>query len=273
MLSPEEPQEFLHFRASQHERGSVRLVKAEVIALITAMITIAVRHGLRQSSDQQTDLLGGLIVIASLLIAVSCIVRYRWSLRRSSFLREHWGKVSFAGLFLVGSVTVFSVAHLLPVISGPAGPRFEWLYAYSEGLILSSGNSSGFISQSGVCLQRNQSCIVVGRVVRGLGDHWNFSAHVTSCSGDWPRSDCTSEGSVYHSTFYSNFGKLCDRVDCRTDGNVLEPIWTICYSHSVSDWRIGHHDVWCVVHRLGGSKSPSPGNRHVTKTTRFRSAG
>jgi len=166
MLSPEEPQEFLHFRASQHERGSVRLVKAEVIALITAMITIAVRHGLRQSSDQQTDLLGGLIVIASLLIAVSCIVRYRWSLRRSSFLREHWGKVSFAGLFLVGSVTVFSVAHLLPVISGPAGPRFEWLYAYSEGLILSLGIFQGLsVSRAYASKGINPALLLAGSFV------------------------------------------------------------------------------------------------------------
>ncbi|MDG2389136.1 MAG: potassium transporter TrkG [Planctomycetaceae bacterium] len=139
MLPSEETPEFLRFRASQHERGSTRLVQIEMFALITAIVTLAIRHGLRQSSDQQTDLLGILIVIASLMISVSCITRYRWSLRRSSFLKEHWAKVSFAGLFFVGSIFVFSMAHRLPFIDGPAGQRFEWLYAYSEGLILILG--------------------------------------------------------------------------------------------------------------------------------------
>lgn len=166
MLPPEESPEFLRFRASQHERGSTRLVQTEMFALITAIVTLAIRHGLRQSSDQQTDLLGVLIVMASLTIAVSCITRYRWSLRRSSFLKEHWAKVSFAGLFCFGSMLVFSTAHLLPFIDGPAGQRFEWLYVYSEGLILVLGLLQGLsASRAYTSKGINPALLLVGSFV------------------------------------------------------------------------------------------------------------
>lgn len=166
MLSSDESPDFLRFRESQHERGSTRLVRTEIAALIVAMISMAIRHGLRQSTELQTDLLGGVIVLASLLISISCIVRYRWSLRQSSFLGEHWAKVGFAGFFLIGSMIVLAIAHQLPVIDGPSGPRIEWMYAYSEGLILVLGFLQGLsVSRAYASKGINPALLLVGSFV------------------------------------------------------------------------------------------------------------
>lgn len=166
MSSPDESPEYLRFRESQHEQGSIRLVRLELIALIAAVISSAIRHGLRQSTELQTDLLGGLIVLASLSISISCSVRYHWSLRRSSFLSVHWAKVGFAGLFLLGSAIVFLIAHQLPVIEGPSGQRVEWLYVYSEGLILILGFLQGLsVSRAYASKGINPAILLVGSFV------------------------------------------------------------------------------------------------------------
>ena len=85
MPAPDEHPEYLRFRDSVHERGSTRLVNLENAGLVIALIATAVHHGLRSSTEQESGLLAAIVLLMAAGISVSCLVRYRWSLRRASF--------------------------------------------------------------------------------------------------------------------------------------------------------------------------------------------
>ena len=65
MPDSDDPSGYLRFRDSLHKRGAVRLVKLENAGLIGALIATAVRHGLRSSTEQESGLLGVLVLVGS----------------------------------------------------------------------------------------------------------------------------------------------------------------------------------------------------------------
>jgi trk system potassium uptake protein TrkH len=163
MSAPDDSSEFLRFRESVHERGSTRLVNLENAALVIALVATAIRHGLRQSTERESELLGAIVMLMAAGISVSCIVRYRWSLRRASFRRENWAKVGFSGLYLLGIVLVVSFATSLPPLDEGFGPRVSWSFAFSEVLILILGFLQGLaVSRAYAAKGINPALLLVG---------------------------------------------------------------------------------------------------------------
>lgn len=163
MPAPDEHPEYLRFRDSVHERGSTRLVNLENAGLVIALIATAVHHGLRSSTEQESVLLGVIVLLMAAGISVSCLVRYRWSLRRASFRRENWAKVGFTGLFVFGAILVASTAHLLPPIDGRLGPRTSWLFAFAELVMLCLGLLQGLsVSRSYASKGINPALLLIG---------------------------------------------------------------------------------------------------------------
>lgn len=163
MPAPDHPPEYLRFRDSVNELGSARLVNFENAGLVIAIVATAVRHGLRSSTEQESGLLGAIVLLMGIGISISILVRYRWSLRRASFRRENWAKAGFAGLFIFCTVLAASIAHWLPQIGGGLGPRTNWSFATAEFLIVILGFLQGLSVSRGYASKGiNPAVLLVG---------------------------------------------------------------------------------------------------------------
>lgn len=145
MPEPNESRSILRLQESVHEKRAVRLSKLEGIALVLGLCATALRHGLRKAvSDEGAKLqeyasLGAAIVLLSVFLIFSYSLRYRWSLRRTSFLTRTWPKLAFAILWTAGFMTIQIFGPILPVPDMHLAPRIVWYIRLSESLMILLG--------------------------------------------------------------------------------------------------------------------------------------
>lgn len=145
MPDPNESQSILRLQESVHEKRALRLSQLEGIALVFGLCATALRHGLMKvGSEEGAELqeyasLGGAIVLLSVFLIFSYGLRYRWSLRRTSFLTRTWPKLAFAILWGAGFVTIQIFGPVLPVSESNLAPRIVWYFRLSEFLMILLG--------------------------------------------------------------------------------------------------------------------------------------
>ena len=86
-------------------------------------------------------------------------------------------------------------------------------------------------------------------------------------------SRCNRRGTVPDSPIHVNQRELCDRVNCRTDRHVLEPVRSDDYSRAVSGRWFGNYDLRCVLRRTHWRPDAVSRERHIARPARFRRVG
>jgi len=237
MPGPDDPPEYLRFRESVHERGSARLVNLENTALAIALVATAVRHGLRQSTEQESVLLGMNVLLMAGVIAVSFVTRYQWSLRRASFRRQNWAKVGFTGMLALGLLLVVSFASSLPQLGGRLGPRTSWSFSYTEFLIVILGILQGLaVSRAYASKGINPALLLVGSfaVLIAIG---TFLLMLPRSRAQVPGAD-VPEGAPFITALFTSTSASC------VTGLVVEPTGTY--------WSRFGQSIILILFQVGG---------------------
>lgn len=109
------------------------LRRIDGVAQLVGMSAIVVGHGIRRSGIIPWEF-GAIPLLAMIIISTAILVRYRWSLKRTSFARRHIATVAAGAIWIAGVVIVMIIGPALPDTngSGPGGPRWWWIVHFSE---------------------------------------------------------------------------------------------------------------------------------------------
>lgn len=112
------------------------LRQLEVTCQAGGLAAAVVRHGLQPTPNNRHVELGLIVILAMALLTLSTAVRYRWSLARSTFLRQNAAAGLFCLLWIVGLVAILIFGPVLPEWKGVATNRGFAIIACSELFIL-----------------------------------------------------------------------------------------------------------------------------------------
>lgn len=116
-----------------------RVRQWEVICQVCGVAAAVVRHGLRPTPNNHHIELGLLVILAMAAMTTMMVVRYRWSLARSTFIRRNIVPILFSGLWAVGLVSIMLFGPILPEWQGISTNRGLAMIALSELFVLLRG--------------------------------------------------------------------------------------------------------------------------------------
>ncbi len=129
-----------------HPERAVWLRRTDAVAQLAGTSALIIGHGLRRSGIIPWEF-GVVTLLAMLIISVSVVVRFRWSLSKASFPRRHFGTVVAACVWVVGLILITILGPIFPDTNGPGpgGPRW-WGYVHVSEFVLVLYSISGAIA-------------------------------------------------------------------------------------------------------------------------------
>ncbi|MBT4867531.1 MAG: hypothetical protein HON53_20705 [Planctomycetaceae bacterium] len=116
-----------------------RLRQWEIFCQAGGVAAAIVRHGLRPTPDDKHIELGLIVILAMAAVTVSLAVRHRWSLARSTFVRQNLAAGLFSAFWLAGLLAIVIFGPILPEWQGISTNRGFAIIACSELFIMLRG--------------------------------------------------------------------------------------------------------------------------------------
>lgn len=99
---------------THHPRRCKLLRRLELFALIIALISTVILHGLLKITTVVHWELGAAIILAMSYFTVSLMLRYGWHLNRKEFFKSQVAHFFFCGLWLISCLLIIAIHGLLP---------------------------------------------------------------------------------------------------------------------------------------------------------------